>query len=69
MERIALTVKGMTCEHCVMTVTKSLKDVHGVRAADVNLENEVARITFDPAQVGIDDLVTAIKDAGYEVNP
>lgn len=38
MERVELPVKGMTCHHCVMTVTQALKSVAGVRAAEVNLE-------------------------------
>ncbi|SMC05332.1 Heavy-metal-associated domain-containing protein [Sulfobacillus thermosulfidooxidans DSM 9293] len=33
MERVELPVKGMTCHHCVMTVTQALNSVEGVRAA------------------------------------
>ncbi|MFO0855884.1 MAG: prolyl oligopeptidase family serine peptidase [Phycisphaerales bacterium] len=40
--KIALNVKGMTCQVCVDTVTKTLKNVKGVKNVAVSLENKSA---------------------------
>lgn len=67
MERVEFEVKGMTCNHCVMTVTKALKEVPGVKMADVKLETEQAKVTFDPAVTSLDTLKKAVVDSGYQV--
>lgn len=66
MERVKLTVKGMTCEGCVNSVTNALKGVAGVKDAKVTLEGEQAQVTYDPAQASIEKLKEAVKSAGYE---
>ncbi len=67
MERVELPIKGMTCHHCVMTVTQALKSVEGVRAAEVNLEGAWAKVTFDPTKASRTDLAQAVQAAGYQV--
>lgn len=67
MERTQFTVTGMTCEHCVKTVTEALKGVDGVKVAKVHLEAKEAEVTYDPSHVSVDDLKAAVKAAGYDV--
>lgn len=67
MERVEIRVKGMTCDHCVMSVTKALKGIKGVRAADVNLAMESAKVTYDPSEASLADLHHAVVEAGYQV--
>jgi copper chaperone len=67
MERTTLTVTGMTCGHCVNTVTEALKGVAGVKVAKVTLETERAEVTYDPTQASEDDLKAAVTAAGYTV--
>ncbi len=57
----------MTCASCVSRVEKALKEVKGVSGATVNLANEKATVTYDPTAVTVDDMVSAVKDAGYGV--
>jgi copper chaperone len=59
-------VNGMTCQGCVRSVKRVLEAVPGVQQADVSLEQSEARVSFDPAQTGVDAFKTAINDAGYE---
>ncbi|MHB1668983.1 MAG: CopZ family metallochaperone [Thiomonas sp.] len=62
MQTTTLHVTGMTCQHCVAAVTKSLKSVAGVQSADVNLEQASATVTGSaPTQA----LVEAVVRAGY----
>jgi Cu+-exporting ATPase len=56
----------MTCSSCAAVIEKTLKKVTGVSAASVNLAAETASVTFDPAVVGLDTLIQAVKGAGYD---
>jgi copper chaperone len=67
MERIVLAVKGMTCDHCVTSVTEALKRVPGVKLAKVSLVGESAEVTYDSRQTSLDALKAAVKAAGYEL--
>ena len=64
-ERRELVVTGMTCASCVASVEDALRGVAGVRAADVNLATERARVELDPARALDSALVRAIERAGY----
>lgn len=67
MEKITLTVKGMTCMGCVRSVKAVLEPLAGVAGVDITLDGGLVAVEFDPTQVQIDQLKTAIDDAGYEV--
>ena len=45
----SLNIGGMTCASCVRRVEKTLTRVDGVVAASVNLANETATVSYDPA--------------------
>jgi len=57
-------VKGMTCGHCVRSVTEEISDVEGVSAVEVDLEAGTAVVTGDAAA---DAVQAAVVEAGYEV--
>ena len=65
--KISLRIVGMTCASCVKRVEDALRGLKGVSEASVNLASEKAAITYDPALVSIDDMIRAVKDAGYGV--
>jgi copper chaperone len=67
MEKITLTVKGMTCMGCVRSVKNVLEPISGVTGVEVTLENGQITIDYDPAKSGVDQFKNAINDAGYEV--
>ncbi len=60
---VTLSVTGMTCNHCVAAVTRALKAVPGVTAADVSLEKKQAVVQ---GQADTGALIAAIKEEGYE---
>jgi Cu+-exporting ATPase len=64
-----LDVRGMTCAACQANVQRALARKPGVVDATVNLMTGEARVTFDPARIGIPQLVTAVEDVGYEAAP
>jgi copper chaperone CopZ len=64
---IELDIKGMTCDHCVHSVTNALKEVPGVSDAVVSLEDKHATVTADAVDVAA--LVAAVEEEGYEAVP
>lgn len=62
----SIKIKGMSCGHCVMAVTKALSALDGIKNVNVDLKSGVATYeevkAVDPGVV-----VTAVKKAGYEV--
>ena len=65
MERITLTIDGMTCSHCVSHVTKALKQVNGVEVEQVSVG--AATVSFDPATASEAQITEAVEDQGYAV--
>ena len=60
-----IPVTGMTCAACSARVQRALQKQPGVQDATVNLMMGNATITYDPAAVSAEALVTAIRDTGY----
>jgi copper chaperone len=61
-----IRIKGMTCGHCVMAVTKALGGIEGIRAVRVDLEKGEATFTEEKTVDG--QLIRArIAKAGFEV--
>jgi P-type Cu+ transporter len=67
MRKTQLKITGMTCASCVARVEKAIRETKGVEQANVNLATEIATFVYDPAQISIEDIVRAVKDAGYGV--
>ena len=65
MASVTLTIRGMTCQHCVMAVKQALKSVPGVDEATVEIGKAV--VSYDPAKAGVDEMKRAIAEEGYEV--
>lgn len=55
-------VEGMTCSHCVQSVTKAVKGVDA--AANVNIDLASKRVEVE-ATAQHEQIATAIQDAGY----
>lgn len=63
MEKIK--IQGMTCQHCVRTVTKALADIPGLKDIKVNLEKGEA--TYENVDNVPKQLIRqAIEKAGYQ---
>lgn len=62
---VTLSVPGMTCAACPITVKKALTRVEGVERAEVSFESREAVVTFDDAKTNDQALTKATGDAGY----
>ena len=60
------TVTGMTCGHCVASVTEEVQEIPGVEKVDVTLETGSLSVTS--AEPLDDDTVrSAVEEAGYQL--
>ena len=61
-----IKVKGMSCQHCVMSVTKALNQLEGIKNVQVDLAK--GEVRFDNTkEVASNRIEKAIADAGYQV--
>jgi copper chaperone len=61
-----IRIKGMSCNHCVMAVTKALNGIEGVKNVKVDLQKGQA--SFDEEKpVDSETVRGQIKKAGFEV--
>ena len=64
-QTVTLSVPGMTCATCPITLKKALNKVEGVENIEVNLGKKEALVTFDDAKTTVQALVEATTNAGY----
>jgi copper chaperone len=61
-----LKVKGMSCQHCVMSVTKALNQLEGIKNVQVDLAK--GEVQFDNTKaVLMNQIEKVIEEAGYQV--
>jgi len=60
------TVQGMTCGHCVSSVTEEVQGIPGVESVDVVLETGAVTVTSSQT---LDDTAVraAVEEAGYQL--
>ena len=63
MQKIHLTIEGMSCGHCVARVRRTLESLDGVRVTGVQVG--AADVEMDPERTSPDDIARAVSDAGY----
>lgn len=66
-QEVELPIGGMTCAACARTVERQLAATEGVEKASVNFATRTASVRFDGARTGIEALVAAVEDVGFDV--
>ncbi|HEY5160974.1 MAG TPA: heavy metal translocating P-type ATPase [Gaiellaceae bacterium] len=66
-ELIELELEGMSCASCASRIERKLNALEGA-SATVNYASEQAYVHYDPARLGVEDLVAAVKSAGYDAH-
>lgn len=61
-----INIDGMSCGHCVKSVTTALNKINGVQVLSVSLEKKNAEIEADE-KVTDQMLINAVTEAGYDV--
>jgi periplasmic mercuric ion binding protein len=63
---VVLNVEGMTWGSWPLVVKKALEGLKGVTAATVTFRTKEAVVAYDPKQVTIEQMLTAVREAGFQ---
>ncbi|ONH50407.1 cation-transporting ATPase [Frankia sp. CcI49] len=66
MSETIYTVTGMTCAHCVASVSEELGEIAGVTDVAVDLGSGAVTVTSD-RQLDPVEVRTAVEEAGYQL--
>lgn len=66
MQRVTLKIDGMTCGHCVSQVSKTLKELAGVKVEQVQIG--AATLEYDPDTTSDARIKQAVEEQGYTVH-
>jgi copper chaperone len=64
--RTEVNVAGMTCPHCVRSVTEELTGIDGVSGVEVSLDSGAVTVLAD-REVGRPEIAAAVDGAGYSL--
>ncbi|HEX8455851.1 MAG TPA: heavy metal translocating P-type ATPase [Pyrinomonadaceae bacterium] len=64
-ERVDLSLTGMTCNACARRIERRLKSAAGVRNANVNFATSRATVEYDPLETAPARLVGTVEEIGY----
>ncbi len=60
-------VEGMTCGHCVETVTQAVQSLKGNSQVNIDLEKKQVSVDFDETLTDLDAISSKITGVGFEV--
>ena len=62
---VTLSVPGMNCDLCPLTIKKAISKVPGVASVEASYEKKQAVVIFDDSKASVDALMKATANAGY----
>ena len=62
-----ISVPGISCEHCQTSIEQAVGDLAGVEAVAVDIAARTVDLSYDESAVGLDQIIQAIEDVGYDV--
>lgn len=62
---VTLSVPGMNCDLCPLTIKKAISRVPGVASVEASYEKKQAVVTFDDSKTSVEALMKATANAGY----
>ncbi|MCI2422397.1 heavy-metal-associated domain-containing protein [Saccharopolyspora sp. K220] len=66
MSEAIYNVTGMTCGHCVLSVTEEVSAIDGVTDVQVDLPTGAVTVTSSK-EIGVDQVRAAVEEAGYQL--
>lgn len=65
--KVTLTLSGLHCTSCAINIDGALEDTKGVMSAQTQYASSKVDIVYDPEQVSVPELVSVIRQQGYQV--
>ncbi len=64
MSTVTYQIPGISCNHCVHTITSEVSDLAGVQSVEASAEKKEATIVFDPP-ASEEKIVALLKEINY----
>lgn len=64
-QHVTLVTPDMSCAHCQAHITSDLSKLPGVSAVSASPETKLVEVQFDPGQLTIETIKSALAKAGY----
>ncbi len=68
MKQITLSVPDISCGHCKSSIEGAVAPMDGIARVDVSISKRTVDVEYDPAQLELAAIVSAIDDQGFEVD-
>jgi copper chaperone CopZ len=68
LQRVVISVEGMTCATCEIVVRHALRRIEGVKSVDVSAAVKTATVDYEPVKANPQKLVEAINSTGYHAS-
>ena len=68
MKQELIKVDGMTCQHCVQTITKALKKISGLNSIDVSLDSKEVNVLYNENETNLQEITKKIVEVGFELS-
>jgi copper chaperone len=63
----ALKVDGMTCQHCVKTITDTLEKIAGTSKVTVDLDKKEVQVDYNEEETNLQEISDKIVEVGFEL--
>ena len=67
MRQETIKVEGMTCQHCVETITDALNNITGLNTVNVDLVKKEVRVKFNENETKLKKISDKIIEVGFEL--
>ena len=68
MRQETIKVEGMTCQHCVETITDALNNITGLKKVNVDLVKKEVIVTFNEYETELKKISDKIIEVGFELS-
>jgi copper chaperone len=62
-----IKVEGMTCQHCVQTITEALNNITGLNTVNVDLVKKEVSVKFNENETELKKISDKIIEVGFEL--
>ena len=67
MTKESLKVEGMTCQHCVQTITDALGKIDGTNKVAVDLDKKEVQGDYNGEKTNLQEISDKIVEGGFEL--
>jgi len=67
MTKESLNVEGMTCQHCVKTITDALEKIAGTNKVAVDLDKKEVQVDYNEEKTNLQEISDKIVEVGFEL--